>query len=118
MRYRFARGQLLVVFGTFDEIRAGDFRDLTPISGYNEDYHILQTSKEEHVMRPIRNHLYAAGIPVENTKGEAEAGQEELNIRYADALACAESKIIAVSAQAARSTLVPRGFAISSSRAT
>ncbi|MEY8838458.1 glutamine synthetase, partial [Cribrihabitans sp. XS_ASV171] len=45
--------------GTFDEIRARGYRDLTPISGYNEDYHILQTTKEEHVMRPVRNHLYA-----------------------------------------------------------
>ena len=26
------------------------------------------------------------GIPVEGTKGEAEAGQEELNIKYADVL--------------------------------
>ena len=59
---------------SFDEIRKGGFRDLTPISGYNEDYHILQTTKEEAVMRPLRNHLFAAGIPVENTKGEAEAG--------------------------------------------
>ncbi|MDP5216535.1 glutamine synthetase family protein [Ruegeria sp. 2205SS24-7] len=80
---------------TYDAIRAGGFRDLTPISGYNEDYHILQTTKEEHVMRPLRNHLFAAGIPVENTKGEAEAGQEELNIRYADALACADHHTIA-----------------------
>ncbi len=79
---------------TFDEIRKTGFRDLKPISGYNEDYHILQTTKEEHVMRPIRNHLFAAGIPVENTKGEAEAGQEELNIRYADALACADNHTI------------------------
>ncbi len=78
-----------------DEIRKGGFQDLTPISGYNEDYHILQTSKEEHVMRPLRNHLYAAGLPVENTKGEAEAGQEELNIRYADAIACADHHTIA-----------------------
>ena len=61
---------------SFDEIRKGHYRDLTPISAYNEDYHILQTTKEEHVMRPIRNHLHAAGIPVENTKGEAETGQE------------------------------------------
>ncbi|NDR56178.1 glutamine synthetase family protein [Aliiruegeria sabulilitoris] len=80
---------------SFDEIRKGGFRDLTPISGYNEDYHILQTTKEEAVMRPLRNHLYAAGIPVENTKGEAETGQEELNIRYADALACADHHTIA-----------------------
>ena len=42
---------------SFDEIRKDQFRDLQPISGYNEDYHILQTTKEEHVLRPLRNHL-------------------------------------------------------------
>ncbi len=80
---------------SFDEIRRGGFRELDPISGYNEDYHILQTTKEEHVMRPVRNLLVAAGVPVENTKGEAETGQEELNIRYADALLAADHHIIA-----------------------
>jgi len=54
-----------------------------------------QTTKEEAVMRPIRNHLFAAGIPVENSKGEAEAGQEELNIRYANAMDCADHHAIA-----------------------
>ncbi len=80
---------------SFDEIRKSGWRDLATLSGYNEDYHILQTSREEHVMRPIRNGLYAAGIPVENTKGEAEAGQEELNIRYAPAMDTAEYHTIA-----------------------
>ncbi|MBO6603082.1 MAG: glutamine synthetase [Roseicyclus sp.] len=80
---------------SFDQIRKEKFRDLEPISGYNEDYHMLQTTKEEHVMRPIRNHLFAAGIPVENSKGEAETGQEEINIRYASAMATAEHHSIA-----------------------
>ena len=80
---------------SFDEIRKEGFRDLQPISGYNEDYHILQTTKEEHVMRPLRNHLYAAGLPIENSKGEAETGQEELNIRYDAALNCADFHTIA-----------------------
>ncbi len=80
---------------SFDDIRKTGFRDLTPISGYNEDYHILQTTKEEGVMRPIRNHLFGAGLPIENSKGEAEAGQEELNIRYAAALDCADHHTIA-----------------------
>ena len=80
---------------SFDEIRKNGFRDLEPISGYNEDYHIFQTTKEEGVMRPIRNHLFAAGLPIENSKGEAEAGQEELNIRYAPALDCADYHSIA-----------------------
>jgi glutamine synthetase len=76
--------------GTHDEIATNGFRDLKPISNYNEDYHIFQTSKEEHVMRPIRNLLRKMGIPVEGSKGEAEAGQEELNIKYAEALATAD----------------------------
>ena len=80
---------------SFDEISKGGFRDLTPISAYNEDYNILQTTKEESVMRPLRNHLYAMGIPVEGSKGEAEAGQEELNIKYDEALACADHHSIA-----------------------
>ncbi|MGJ8527218.1 glutamine synthetase family protein [Maritalea sp.] len=80
---------------SFDDVRKSGFRDLKPISGYNEDYHILQTTKEEVVMRPLRNHLYAAGIPIENSKGEAEAGQEELNIRYGAALDCADHHTIA-----------------------
>lgn len=80
---------------SFDEVRKDGYRDLTPISGYNEDYNIFQTTKEEGVLRPIRNHLYAAGLPIENSKGEAEAGQEELNIRYAAALDCADHHTIA-----------------------
>ncbi|KMK66209.1 glutamine synthetase family protein [Puniceibacterium sp. IMCC21224] len=80
---------------THEELRADKYRTLKPLSDYNEDYHIFQTTKEEGIMRPVRNHLYAAGIPVENTKGEAEAGQEELNIRYSPALDCADHHTIA-----------------------
>ena len=80
---------------SYDDVRKDGYRDLEPISGYNEDYHILQTTKEEDVMRPVRNHLFHAGIPIENTKGEAEAGQEELNIRYSPALDCADYHSIA-----------------------
>ncbi|AWZ19658.1 Glutamate--ammonia ligase [Roseovarius sp. TM1035] len=80
---------------SYDDIRKSGYRELTPLSGYNEDYNIFQTTKEEHVMRPIRNHLYAAGLPIENTKGEAEAGQEELNIKYAPAIDTADYHTIA-----------------------
>jgi glutamine synthetase len=81
--------------GTHDEIAENGFRELKPISNYNEDYHIFQTSKEEHVMRPIRNYLRQMGIPVEGSKGEAEAGQEELNIKYSDALSTADHHTLA-----------------------
>ena len=80
---------------TLDGIRADGFQNLQPISAYNEDYHILQTTKEEDIMRPIRNHLLAAGVPVEGSKGEAEAGQEELNIKYGEPMDCADNHTIA-----------------------
>lgn len=80
--------------GTHDDIARDGFR-LQPISTYNEDYNIFQTSKEEYVMRPIRNHLRAMGLPIEGSKGEAEAGQEELNMTYADALATADHHTLA-----------------------
>ncbi len=80
---------------SFKEIHENGFRELRPISSYNEDYHILQTTKEEHIMRPLRNYLWSAGIPVENSKGEAETGQEELNIKYDNALNTAEHHTIA-----------------------
>jgi glutamine synthetase len=80
---------------SYNEARKTGFRNLAPLAGYNADYSIQLTTKEEYVMRPIRNMLVAAGVPVENTKGEAEAGQEELNIRYADALLCSDHHTIA-----------------------
>ena len=45
-------------------------------------------------MRAIRNGLQGAGIPVENSKGEWGPGQEEINVRYADALEMADSHAI------------------------
>ncbi len=75
---------------SYEEAQAKGHRGLTPISGYNEDYHIFQTTKEEDVMRAIRNGLNGADIPVENSKGEACSGQEEINVRYADALTMAD----------------------------
>jgi len=41
-------------------------------------------------MRAIRNGLEGANVPVENSKGEADAGQEEINVRYAEAMTMAD----------------------------
>jgi glutamine synthetase len=79
---------------SYEDLRDSGLRDLKPVSSYNEDYHIFQTTKEEDVMRAVRNGLYDAGIPVENSKGEADAGQEEINYRYSDALDTADNHVI------------------------
>ena len=79
---------------SYEALRDRGFEQLTAISSYNEDYHIFQTSKEEPLMRALRNGLYGAGIAVENTKGEADSGQAEVNVRYSDALDAADTHAI------------------------
>ncbi|MFN6978772.1 MAG: glutamine synthetase family protein, partial [Gemmobacter sp.] len=78
---------------SYESLRGG-VAGLRPVSGYNEDYHIFQTAKVEAIMRAVRNGLHQAGVPVESTKGEAEAGQHEINIRYSDALDAADNHAI------------------------
>jgi glutamine synthetase len=85
-------------FYLFDETYASAFakryHGLNTAASYIEDYHILQTTKEEPVMRAIRRGLEGAGIAVECSKGEWGPGQEEINVRYADALEMADRHVI------------------------
>lgn len=70
------------------------YKNLTTAGYYIEDYHIFQTTKEEGVMRAVRKQLQASGIPVENSKGEWGPGQEEINVKYADALTMADRHVV------------------------
>ena len=79
---------------TYDSARQKSYSNLATAGNYIEDYHIFQTSKEEGVMRPIRNGLEDAGIPVESSKGEWGPGQEEINVCYTDALQMADRHAI------------------------
>jgi len=79
---------------SFDEARAQRYHGLTPVSAYLEDYHILQTGKEEPLVRAIRNHMEAARVPVEFSKGEWGRGQEEINLHYAEALEMADRHVL------------------------
>src|SRR6266705_4046805 len=68
---------------SFEAARARRYQGLTPVAGYLEDYHILQTSREEPLVRAIRNGMEAADVPLETSKGEWGRGQEEINLVYA-----------------------------------
>jgi glutamine synthetase len=85
-------------FYLFDEsheaIAARDFRDPKTASRTISDYQIFQTTRDEPLMRAIRNGLQGAGIDVENSKGEWGPGQQEINIRYAEALEMADRHVI------------------------
>jgi glutamine synthetase len=79
---------------SYEEAQAKRFQDLTPHSGFVEDYHILQTTRDEYLIRQIRNGMDNAGVPVEFSKGEAGRGQHEINLRYADAVEMADRHVI------------------------
>ncbi len=74
----------------YDELAERGYRDPRPSSSYIMDYHMLQTTKDEWIIRQIRNHMRGAGIPVEFSKGEFGRGQHEINITYSDALSNAD----------------------------
>ncbi|HEY3173984.1 MAG TPA: glutamine synthetase family protein, partial [Thermoanaerobaculia bacterium] len=79
---------------TYAEAHEKHYRDLTPSVPYILDYHILATTYDEPLLRQIRNHMQAARIPVESSKGEAWPGQQEVNFRYSDALAMADNHTV------------------------
>ncbi|MEM7021219.1 MAG: glutamine synthetase family protein [Pseudomonadota bacterium] len=78
----------------YDAARDKRYRELKTAGWYIEDYHIFQTTKEESLIRAIRNGMDGAAIPVEFSKGEWGPGQAELNLRYAEALEMADRHAI------------------------
>jgi glutamine synthetase len=79
---------------SFETLSDQGYRSMATSSAYNEDYHIFQTTKEESLMRKIRNGLHGAGIKVENSKGEASAGQAEINVGYCEGLEMADNHVL------------------------
>jgi len=79
---------------THEEIAERGYRAPRTAGRYIEDYHIFQTTKEEPLLRAMRNGLEGGGVPVESSKGEWGPGQAELNIRHAPALAMADRHVI------------------------
>jgi glutamine synthetase len=79
---------------TYEELADRGYAMPRTSSSYNLDYHILQTTKDEPVIRAIRNQMIGAGLPVEFSKGEAAPGQHEINLRYAEALRMADNHTI------------------------
>ena len=79
---------------TYEEAWNKAYRDLEPANQYNVDYSMLGTARVEPLIRRIRNSMAGAGMPVENSKGECNFGQHEINFRYNDALHAADDHVI------------------------
>ncbi len=70
------------------------YLDLDPANLYNVDYSLLGTSRVEPIIRRIRTEMAGAGMVVENSKGECNYGQHEINFRYGTALEAADDHSI------------------------
>jgi glutamine synthetase len=79
---------------SYEEAREKRYSDLKPANPYNVDYSVFGTTIVEDVIRPIRIGMAEAGIPVEDSKGECNFGQHEVNFRYSDALTMADNHSI------------------------
>ena len=69
---------------------ASRYLELEPVTYYRADYHILQSSRNDTFIEAIRRQMNAAGIEVEFSKSEWGLGQQEINLRYTDALEMAD----------------------------
>jgi glutamine synthetase len=79
---------------TYETAHAKRYADLVPANLYNLDYSLLATTRVEPLIRRIRNGMDGAGMVVENSKGECNFGQHEINFRYANALRTADDHVI------------------------
>ncbi len=75
---------------TYHAAHASGYRDLQPSSDYRIDYHLMQPTRDEPLMRAIRNGMCAARVPVESSKGEWSRGQHEINFTCAAPLPMAD----------------------------
>lgn len=82
--------EFIVFEDTYESAWDSGYRDLTPANRYNVDYSLLGTSRVEPLIGRIRREMADAGLKVEASKGECNAGQHEINFHYADALRTAD----------------------------
>src|SRR2546427_1208886 len=75
---------------TYHSAFAAGYCDLQPSSDYRIDYHLMQPTRDEPLMRAVRNGMTAARVPVESSKGEWSRGQHEINFIYTEPLAMAD----------------------------
>ena len=86
--------EFIVFRDSYEGAWAKAYRDLIPANEYNVDYSMIGTARVEPLIRRIRNSMMGAGMRVENSKGECNFGQHEINFHFADALTTADDHVI------------------------
>ncbi|MGK2931388.1 MAG: glutamine synthetase family protein [Solirubrobacterales bacterium] len=86
--------EFIVFRNTYEDAWKRGYVGLEPANYYNVDYSMLGTARVEPLIKRIRNEMAGAEMVVENSKGECNFGQHEVNIKYADALTTADQHVI------------------------
>jgi glutamine synthetase len=86
--------EFIVFNDSYEQAWQKGYRDLDPANLYNVDYSMLGTARVEPLIRRIRNSMTGAGMRVENSKGECNFGQHEINFHWDEALATADNHAI------------------------
>jgi len=86
--------EFMVFDNSYEDAWDAGYRNLTPANRYNVDYSMLGTTRVEPLLRRIRNAMMEAGMVVEDSKGECNFGQHEINFLFADALRTADQHVI------------------------
>jgi glutamine synthetase len=86
--------EFMVFEDSYEKAWDSAYRNLTPANRYNVDYSMLGTARVEPLIRRIRNAMMDAEMRVENSKGECNYGQHEINFRYGPALRTADDHVI------------------------
>ena len=103
--------EFLVFKDTYEDAFRKGYNWLEPANQYNVDYSLLGTARVEPLIRRIRNAMDATGLEVENSKGECNFGQHEINFRYTDALRTADEH--SIYKNAAKEIAAQEGMSIS-----
>jgi glutamine synthetase len=86
--------EFMVFRDTYEDAWKKGYRDLDPANLYNVDYSMLGTARIEPLIRRIRNSMTGADMRVENSKGECNFGQHEINFHYGPVLQTADDHTI------------------------
>src|ERR671930_2082141 len=84
----------MVFTDSYEQAWDAGYRNLPPANRYNVDYSMLGTARVEPLLRRIRNAMIDAGFVVENSKGECNYGQHEINFHFDEALRAADTHVI------------------------
>jgi glutamine synthetase len=79
---------------TYREAFAAEYRNLSPSSDYRIDYHTMQPTRDEAILRAVRNMMTTARVPIESSKGEWGRGQHEVNFTYGTPLEMADLHVV------------------------